>query len=452
MLVELLVAAIAMQVWLSVQPGAVRAVAFNTMLIAGVSTVFFNGNPLLRYDAYYMLMDWLEMPNLASRSNRYLGYLVERYAFGLDGVKSPLTARGEAPWFVFYAVASFFYRMLVMVVIALFIASQYFVVGLVLALWALTATVLWPLVKKIGYLFTAERLAGQRGRALAAAAAATAAVILLLGVVPVPYRTLAQGVVTTPEESWVRAAVAGVIVEVLVPSNARVAAGMPLVRLADPVLSVRVKVLEAQLAEVEARYDAALTTDRVAAATLRAEQRLAQERLDAAAADERELVVLSPVDGVFLLPRPAADMPGAFVQRGDTWLCCGSGHAMVRVVVPKEASPVRERTTAVAVRFAESLERSARRRVVRSPAATSDLPSSALSLAGGGGFATDPRAANAETAFASLFRFDLELGAETAGAPRLGGRAYVRFDHGVAPLASQWYLRLRQLLLERLDV
>jgi putative peptide zinc metalloprotease protein len=123
-------------------------------------------------------------------------------------------------------------------------------------------------------------------------------------------------------------------------------------------------------------------------------------------------------------------------------------------VVPQEdVDLVRQRTAAVEVRLAESLARSAPARVIREvPAATAALPSNALSLAGGGGFATDPRAANAETAFESLFRFDLELGAETAGAPRVGGRAYVRFDHGVAPLASQWYRRLRQLLLERLDV
>ena len=61
LLVEFFFAALAFYVWLNVQPGPLRAVAYNVMLIAGVSSVLFNGNPLLRYDAYYILVDLLEI-------------------------------------------------------------------------------------------------------------------------------------------------------------------------------------------------------------------------------------------------------------------------------------------------------------------------------------------------------------------------------------------------------
>ena len=57
------------------------------MVVAGVSTVVFNGNPLLRYDGYYILADLLEIPNLAQRATRYWGYLVDRYVFRTDGLK-----------------------------------------------------------------------------------------------------------------------------------------------------------------------------------------------------------------------------------------------------------------------------------------------------------------------------------------------------------------------------
>jgi putative peptide zinc metalloprotease protein len=313
----------------------------------------------------------------------------------------------------------------------------------------------WPLAKHIGYLFTSESLAGRRARAVSAAAAALAAVLAGLGAVPAPYRTLAQGVVFTPEESWVRAAVSGVVAEVLVPSGEPVAAGTALMRLEDPVLVARVQMLEAQLEEIGARYDAALATDRVAAATLRAELALAQERLAVAVGQEAELLVRSPADGVVLLPSIARDLPGTFVQRGAALAYVNHpSRVTVRVVVPQEnVDLVRQRTTGVAVRLAESHERPVTARVVRElPAATADLPSGALSVAGGGGFATDPRAGNSQTAFQSLFQFDLELADDAAATQRLGGRAYVRFDHGFAPLASQWYRQLRQLLLERLDV
>ena len=52
-------------------------------------------NPLLRYDAYYILSDLVEIPNLASRSMRYLGYLFERYAFGAREIEEPEGTPGE---------------------------------------------------------------------------------------------------------------------------------------------------------------------------------------------------------------------------------------------------------------------------------------------------------------------------------------------------------------------
>ena len=76
MVVEVFIASFALFLWLNVEPGVVRALAYNTILIAGISTVLFNANPLLRFDGYYMLMDYLEIPNLRPRATTYLIYLV----------------------------------------------------------------------------------------------------------------------------------------------------------------------------------------------------------------------------------------------------------------------------------------------------------------------------------------------------------------------------------------
>ena len=97
--VELFVAAIAFYLWLLVEPGLVRAMLFNVMLIASVSTLLFNGNPLLRYDAYYILADLIEIPNLAARSTRYWGYLIERYLLGVHEAEPPDASRSEKAWF-----------------------------------------------------------------------------------------------------------------------------------------------------------------------------------------------------------------------------------------------------------------------------------------------------------------------------------------------------------------
>ena len=133
MIVEVFFAALALYVWLAVEPGLVRALAFDAMLVAGVSTVMFNGNPLLRYDGYYILADLLEIPNLAQRANRYCGYLIDRYVFRTDGLKDFVATDGERIWFLLYAPTAFVYRQVVMLTIAVFIASQYLAVGVAIA-------------------------------------------------------------------------------------------------------------------------------------------------------------------------------------------------------------------------------------------------------------------------------------------------------------------------------
>src|SRR5205814_3539512 len=106
---------------------------------AGVSTVLFNGNPLLRFDGYFILADLLQMPNLRQRGQQYLAHLVEKRLFGLRGSEFDAGER-ERGWLAAFTVASFVYRTLIMVGIALFIATQYFFLGVLLALWTVGAS------------------------------------------------------------------------------------------------------------------------------------------------------------------------------------------------------------------------------------------------------------------------------------------------------------------------
>ena len=96
MMVELFIASIALFLWLAVEPGMFRALLYNIMLIAGISTVIFNANPLLRFDGYYMLMDWLEIPNLRTRGTQYVVYLCEKYLFKRREAEPPISSAGRA--------------------------------------------------------------------------------------------------------------------------------------------------------------------------------------------------------------------------------------------------------------------------------------------------------------------------------------------------------------------
>lgn len=63
-MVELVLAAAATIVWWYAQPGVVQLVALNIMVICTLNTLLVNGNPLMRYDGYYILSDLVEVPNL----------------------------------------------------------------------------------------------------------------------------------------------------------------------------------------------------------------------------------------------------------------------------------------------------------------------------------------------------------------------------------------------------
>jgi putative peptide zinc metalloprotease protein len=448
MLVETFLAALALFVWLQAEPGIVRAMLYDVMLIAGVSTVLFNGNPLLRFDGYYMLADLLQMPNLRQRGTQYLTHLVESRAFGVRAGEFDAGPR-ERRWLAFFTVASFVYRILIMLGIALFVASEYFFVGVLLALWVLAASFLYPLYKGLAHVLASPKLQRRRDRAVAVTAGALLAAALLLFAVPLPLWTSAQGVTWAPEDAVIHAATDGFVRRVASAPGAAVQRGRPLIETEDPHLPPRIRALEAQLRLLDVRAHAELAVDRVRREitleemkTVRAELALARERA-------AELTIVSPADGVFVL-EGAQDFPDRYLRKGQlVGFVVSPASATVRVLVSQgDVDLVRARTTRVEVKLAsrlgETLDAKLRREV---PAASARLPNPALSTDGGGLVATDPRQPNTPTALERWFEFELELPAERARA--LGERVYVRFEHGWEPLAWRLWRAVRQVFMKR---
>lgn len=453
MIVELVLAAIAVYVWVSVEPGTVRTLAYNTIFIAGISTVVFNANPLLRFDGYYMLADVLEIPNLRQRSNAYLGYLCERYLFGREDAPVPHATEGERAWFVAYAASSFIYRVMVVVAILLYLTDQLFVLGVIFAVLTAGTWFVVPLGKGIHYLFASPRIRRVRGRAMAVSMAMVVGLAAVLTLVPVPYRTKAEGIVWIPDEAFVRADVDGFVERVVAVPGATVHPGDLLVVCSDLTIETDVKVFEAQLQEIKARVREQFVDNLVKAKMLEEEQRYIEERLARAKERQSELEIRSRVGGTFILPK-AEDLPGRFVKRGELLAhVVNLKTIIVRTIVDQgDIDLIRHQTHEVYVRLAERLADPVSASITRLvPAASEDLPSPALGSEGGGQVPLDPRDAKGEKAMKKLFQIDLELPLQH-GLLNVGGRVYVRFDHGRETLAAQWYRQGRQLFLARFNV
>jgi putative peptide zinc metalloprotease protein len=451
--VELFLGSLALFTWLNVEPGLVRAIAYNVMLISGVSTLLFNGNPLLRFDGYYVLSDAIEIPNLGARSNQYLGYLFQRYVFGVKDASSPAETQGERVWMVVYGIASFIYRVIIMFVIILFIAGKFFVIGVLLAIWAVATQIVMPVGKNLSSLFNGPSLRRQRGRALTTSAALALVTALILFVVPVPSWTRAEGVVWVPEESQVRAGTDGFVERLLTTGDSDVVRGQPLMKAEDPLLLTNVAVIEAQLQELSAQYDEVLFADRVKADMIAQEMATVEANLKRSRDREKELVFYSPANGRFVLPN-AADLPGRFVSKGQLVGYVVEPKALnVRVVLAQDdIAQVRQKTRSVEIMLADWGATPTTAQIRREvPGGSQDLPTAALGSTGGGLFAVDPRDGKGVKTLSRVFQLELIL-PQAVGTSYLGSRVYVRFDHGYEPVGFQIYRSIRRLLLRQFDV
>jgi putative peptide zinc metalloprotease protein len=450
---ELFLAAIAFYLWLLVEPGIVRAALFNVMLIACVSTLVFNGNPLLRYDAYYILADLTEIPNLAARSGRYWGYLIERYLLGIREMEPPDASRGEKAWFFFYGVASTIYRIMVTILIALFIAGRFLFIGVLLAIWAVSAMAIFPVARAINHLVRSPRLQKNRARAGATAAILATAVAGFLLFVPVPHHSHAEGVLWLPEEALVRAGANGFFADFLAAPGTLVHTGELLLRSEDPSIAAQVRRGEAKVAEVQAEYNSEFVKDQAKAQVVM--DRLEGERkgLEIARTRAADLIVAAHSDGIFTVTQ-TGDMPGRYYRKGDLLgHVIGKVHALARVIITQDAVDfVRLATDRVEVRRVDEPGIVLQGRITREvPAAAEYLPSPALAVEGGGSIVVDPRDTKGPKALQRVFQIDVEL-EDPAVVTHFGQRVFVRFEHPKEPLAIQLYRAVRLLFLSSFNV
>jgi putative peptide zinc metalloprotease protein len=452
MLVETFLAALALLVWVLAEPGLVHAIAFNVMVVAGVSTLIVNGNPLLRYDAYYILADLVEIPNLAQRGQRYLSYLWDKVVFRARDLQPLEETPGERAWLLCYAVISWCYRLFITVTIILFIAGKYFIFGVLVALWGAFTLFAMPLWKGLQHLLRSPTLRQRRQQAMWLSLALLALLLVVLLAVPMPLRTKAVGVIWLPDQAMIRAGDNGFFLRWLVPSGSYVHRGTPVLALEDPLLAAELKVARARVEEAQARYRVDEYDDRAKAEIAR--EQLEQARQVLARSEERNahLIASAETDGVLVAPKPQ-DMSGQFYKKGEllAYVLEGGGF-IARVVVQQDnIDLVRTSLRGVQLRLSDDLAPSYPAGIIREmPGGVDELPTAALGTTGGGPIAVDPKEGEGLKALERIFIFDLRLPPDARPAA-FGERVHVRFEHGPEPLARQWYRRLRQLFLSRFN-
>jgi putative peptide zinc metalloprotease protein len=450
MMAELFLCGLAVMGWVLAEPSLFRVVCYNVILITGISTLLFNGNPLQRYDGYYILTDLVEIPGLAMRSMQMTTYLARRWLLADPDAKPPRAAPGETIWFYLYGPASFVYRTLLMLSIGLYVYHTYKAVGTVLVLWTFGA-MLWGPGKAIVQLIKSET-PGRRSRAFLRLGVIGAVAATLLFVVPVPFGAVVVGTVWVPEEANARSRAAGEVAAVLVSPRQHVAAGDPIVNLANPDVDRRVLVAQARLREMEASYTQASAVNRVQAAILADKVEQARDELNQALADRAGLVVRSPAAGEVIFPDQVA-LAGRYYAKGEAIaMIWDARDTIVRAIVPQwEIDLVRARTRSVSVKPAYDPQATLPAEILRMvPSATDQLSSSVLSIEGGGPFAVTRDRDNAVRMSEAMFQVDVRI-LRALPVDFLNGLANVRFDLGWEPIGFQLYRKVRLAFLRHFN-
>lgn len=302
---ELVLAAAAALVFVATRDGAIHQAAFSLMIVAGVSTILFNGNPLLRYDGYYLLSDAIETPNLRLRARRYLVAAVRRLVLGdpVPDLDRPDRRRGFVllygvaaylyGWFILYAILGMLYRKLEAYDLQA-LAGALIALGVVMQL----GVPLWRFGAVLGRLVRQPGSPWRFARAVAVGGG-----LVLVGVTAANVEfteTLSRTCVVQSDEPYdVRAEQPGFVAAVLVRPGQRVAKGQPLVRLVNEQLLADLRGAEADVAVHRVLADRAQADgDLVTAGQLRTQLDQLRDVADHARRRVAQLTVASPGDGL----------------------------------------------------------------------------------------------------------------------------------------------------------
>ncbi len=319
MYVELILASFATFLWWFSEDGMFNFLCLSVMFICSVSTVMFNGNPLLRFDGYYILMDILEIPNLRQKSTEVLKRWFQQTCLGLELQDNPFLPQKKHFWFAAYTVAAVIYRWVVVVGIVLFLNAVLKpyglqVLGRLFAITGFGGLIAQPLWSTVKFFRTPGRASKMKKPRVIATASVVAALIGLVCFVPVPFWVYCAVEIQPADAYQVRTIAPGRLVAFHKKPGDHVAKGEVIATLDN---------IELRAQEVEAAGELAISKMQLqvlekiarlqstAAAELPTQTVVVQSKeqmLEKIKSRQEQLTIVSGADGVVIEP-PSKAMP-----------------------------------------------------------------------------------------------------------------------------------------------
>jgi putative peptide zinc metalloprotease protein len=312
-IIELVLAAIASFVWLYTPTETfLHQIALNTMISCSIATIFFNANPLLKYDGYYFLADLLEIPNLFTKGRQFIGYYAQKYILGLKPQMPP--DRRRLGWLISYALISSIYRWFVffgVTTVLYLLCANYGLApfGIMLVVLYIVMTIVIPTTKGIVFLWKQRWDIYRRLAWVSAAGGLCVGALSLVALLPWDH-TISAPLVIKPDQPENNAAIdgageriltaqhRGVIRNVFFEIGQPVKAGQIIAIMESPSLQSELEISRAQKRELEARRAVFMSKGEVDSVSpldeslKRLDERIAEKQKELA-----ELTIIAPFDG-----------------------------------------------------------------------------------------------------------------------------------------------------------
>lgn len=308
--IELMLATLAGGLWLLAAPeSGLQIMAGNIMLICSLSTVLVNGNPLLRYDGYYVLSDLWQVPNLHEQSGESLRAVLDQWLLGTPLDRNRWDA---SPYHLaIFGVVAWCYRQFVTLMIAWLLwnissNSGIPLVGVALVTLMLGTTLFVQLRTLVQwFVHFAGSTAQMRWWKMVPILGCLAAAVWFVAAVPLPTFARSRAVATHAALIPIYAGHTGVLAHVE-PAGRQVRAGDVIVRLDSHELAMEMIDARGELTVLETRAEQLQTRmvdeEELAAelATVREQLAKLRERMAILKIQSAELELRAPLDGIIL--------------------------------------------------------------------------------------------------------------------------------------------------------
>lgn len=296
---ELMVASIATMLWVVLPEGTARSVAFILATTSWIMSLAINLNPFMRFDGYYVLSDFLNVPNLQPRAFALGKWKLRELLFDL-GVEAPEDVpRKLRRGMIAYAYATWIYRLFLFTGIAILVYNLFFQpLGLILAAVELGVFIGRPMVAEMrNWVGFRKAIAeSRRGKAWMWILGG----LLIAAFLPLDRHVTGYAVLTPVGASPIVSGEPARITRVVAQNGQLVAAGDPIVELDAPELLMAAASSKVLIAQLELQIGRSMADNRDLSNRSVIERELARERDNLAGLQRRadKLVLRAPGPGV----------------------------------------------------------------------------------------------------------------------------------------------------------